>query len=208
MGAAAAVIFPASELSRREPETLGSWLGGIPRGTLTEIAGPGSSGRMALLCGMLAEATAGDEFCAVIDANDGFDPVSAASAGVRLSQVLWIRCGGNAEHAMKAADLLTQAGGFGLVAIDLAETPAKMLRQIPLASWYRLRQAVENTRTALVTVGSHAHTSSCPALKIELSRKRIGWRGREPVRLLGGFEGQAARIKNHRSTVNHFCVAR
>jgi recombination protein RecA len=208
MGALATAIFPASELARKEPESLGSMLGGIPRGTLTEITGPGSSGRMSLMCGLLAEATAGDEFCAVIDANDAFDPVSAAGAGIRLSQLLWIRCGGNAEHAMKAADLLTQAGGFGMVAIDLADTPANVLRHIPLAAWYRLRQAVENTRTALVSVGSYAHTSSCPALKIELGRKRIGWLGRSPWLLLEGFDSQATRIRNHRSTEKQFRVGR
>jgi len=212
MAALAAVnptaVFPASELSRRESESLGTMLGGVPRGTLTEIAGPGSCGRTSLLCGLLAEATAQAEFCALIDANDAFDPVSAAGAGVRLSQLLWVRCGGNAEHAMKAADLLTQAGGFGMVAIDLADMPASVLRHIPLANWFRLRQAVENTRTALVSVGSYAHTSSCPALKIVLGRKRIVWRGREPVRLLEGFDGLVTRMQNHRSVVNNFAISR
>src|SRR5580658_3818020 len=113
LAAALPKFFPASELLRKESEspvsTLGELLGGIPRGTLTEISGPGSSGRTSLLCGLLAAATAGDEFCALIDASDAFDPVSAAEgAGVRLSQLLWVRCGGNAEHAMRAADLLTQ----------------------------------------------------------------------------------------------------
>jgi recombination protein RecA len=216
MTALATEIFPASELSQKKAESLGStlggMLGGIPRGTLTEIAGPGSSGRTSLLCGLLAEATSedlgGSEFCALIDASDTFDPVSAAGAGVRLSQLLWVRCGGNAEHAMKAADLLTQAGGFGMVAIDLADMPPRVLQRIPLASWYRLRQAVDNTRTALVSVGSYAHTSSCPALKIELIRKRIAWRGREPVRLLEGFEALATRIRNHRSTIKSITVGR
>ena len=208
MSAAVADIFRASELAEKQVETLGAVLGGIPRGTLTEIAGPLSSGRTALVTRLLAEATAGDEFCALIDANDAFDPVSAADAGVRLSQLLWVRCGGNAEHAIKAADLLTQAGGFGMVAIDLADTAASVLRHIPLASWYRLRQAVENTRTALLTMGPCAHSSSCPALKISVGRGNISWRGREPVRLLEGFEALASRMRNHRSAEKRFSVAR
>ena len=208
MGAAAATVFPASALSRKEPEFSGSVLGGIPRGTLTEITGPACSGRTSLLCALLAEATEGGEFCALIDANDTFDPVSAAGAGVGLSQLLWVRCGGNAEHAIKAADLLAQAGGFGMVAIDLADLPVSAVRRIPLASWYRLRQAVENTRTALVSVGACNHASSCPALKIELERKSVVWRGREPVRLLEGFEGVAARVRNHRSATRDFSVLR
>ena len=48
-------------------------------------------------------------------------PAPAASAGVELSKLVWVRCGGNAEHALRAADLLIQAGGFGVVALDLAE---------------------------------------------------------------------------------------
>ena len=207
MGMAAAV-FPASEISRKQAELLGSVLGGIPRGTLTEIAGPASSGRTSLLCALLAGATAEGEFCTLIDANDTFDPVSAAGAGVRLSQLLWVRCGGNADHAIRAADLLAQAGGFGMVAIDLADVPANVLRRIPVASWYRLRQAVENTRTALVSVGTYPHASSCPALKIGLGRRSISWQGREPVRLLEGFDSIATRIQNHRSAVKTFNVAR
>ena len=207
MGIAAAV-FPASEISRKQAELLGSILGGIPRGTLTEIAGPVSSGRTSLLCALLAEATAGGEFCTLIDANDTFDPVSAADAGVRLSQVLWVRCAGNADHAIRAADLLAQAGGFGVVAIDLADVPANVLRRIPMASWYRLRQAVENTRTALVSVGAYPHASSCPALKIGLGRRSISWRGCEPIRLLESFGAIATRIQNHRSAAKTFTVAR
>src|SRR5580693_5316558 len=145
-----AAVLPAIEVLQDEPEFLGSVLGGIPIGALTEIAGPSSSGRTTVLCALLAEATAGGGFCALIDTPGAFDPASAAAAGVRLSQVLWVRCGGNAEHALKAADLLAQAGGFGLVALDLADTPQKVSRRIPLAAWFRLRHAAENTKTALV----------------------------------------------------------
>jgi len=67
---------------------------------------------------------------------------------------------------------------------------------------------VDNTRTALVSVGSYAHASSCPALKIELGRNRVVWRGREPVRLLEGFESLATRIQNHRSTEKNISIVR
>src|SRR3977135_791506 len=158
-------------------EALLSVVGEIPRGALTEIAGPASSGRTSLLYSLLAVASSGQEFCALLDAEDTFDPESAAAAGVRLSQVLWVRCGGNAEHALKAADMLAQGGGFGLVAIDLGDTPGKVVRRIPLAAWFRLRHAVENTRTALIVVGQQIHAHSCSALKIELRRKRTLWNG-------------------------------
>lgn len=148
MTARAALIrstFLAPLLAEKtEEETLQSAVGPIPRGTLTEIAGPVSAGRTSLLYSLLANASAGQEFCALLDADDAFDPEMAAESGVKLSQVLWVRCGGNVEHALKAADMLAQAGGFGLVAIDLGETAAKTVNRIPLAAWFRLRHAVKN----------------------------------------------------------------
>jgi hypothetical protein len=186
----------AFQSERRTPaETIRSELVEIPRGTLTEIAGPASSGRTTFLHALFATATASQEFCALIDADDAFDPASAAAAGVQISQVLWVRCGGNVEHALKAADLLAQAGGFGIVAFDLADTPERIARRIPLASWFRLRNAVENTRTALVSVAQRINAASCSTQKIELNRDRALWRGN----LLQGVEITVERKKNHRS---------
>ena len=197
-------MVPAAALLRKEPEFMGLVLGGIPRGELTEIAGAASSGRTALLCSLLAEATSGGEFCALIDAQGAFDPAGAEAAGVALSQLLWVRCGGNVEHALKAADVLVQAGGFGVVAIDLADTPLKAVRRIPLAAWFRLRHAVKDTKTALVSVGVSLHAFTCSALKIELVRDRAVWRGR----LLEGMESTARRTRNHHSRQEQFIAGR
>jgi hypothetical protein len=67
--------------------------GGLPRGCLTEICGPASSGRTTFLLAALAAATRRGEFCTLIDASDALDPHSAASAGVALDRLLWVRCG-------------------------------------------------------------------------------------------------------------------
>ena len=67
--------------------------GGLPRGCLTEICGPASSGRTTLLLAALAAATRRGEFCVVVDASDALDPQSAAAAGVELERLLWVRCG-------------------------------------------------------------------------------------------------------------------
>ncbi len=72
--------------------------GGLPRGCLTEICGPASSGRTTLLLAALAAATRRGEFCVVVDANDTLDPQSAAAAGVELEQLLWVRCGEDAPQ--------------------------------------------------------------------------------------------------------------
>jgi hypothetical protein len=66
--------------------------GGLPRGCLTEICGPASSGRTTLLLSAVAAATHRGEFCVVIDASDALDPHSAAAAGVDLRRLLWVRC--------------------------------------------------------------------------------------------------------------------
>jgi recombination protein RecA len=189
-------------------ETLLSVVGEIPRGALTEIAGPVSSGRTSLLYSLLATVSSKQEFCTLLDVADTFDPESAAAAGVRLSQILWVRCAGNAEHALKAADMLAQAGGFGLVAIDLGDTSEKVVHRIPLAVWFRLRHAVENTRTALIVVGQRIHAHSCSVLKIQLNRSRALWRGQLPGCLLDGFEATAHYIRDHQTQERRFTIFR
>lgn len=164
---------------RCAPEVLPSGIPnlGLPRGGVTEIYGPASSGRTSLLLSILAEATDSGEFCALVDVDDAFDPASAASAGVALPQLLWIRCGANAEHALKVTDLLVQGGGFGLVAMDLGDTPPETARRISLASWYRFRRAVEDTRTVLVVVEQTPYARSCALVSLEARRDRIAWSG-------------------------------
>jgi hypothetical protein len=66
--------------------------GGLPRGALSEITGPASSGRTGVMLAALAETTRRQEVCALVDASDSFDPASAAAAGVDLERLLWVRC--------------------------------------------------------------------------------------------------------------------
>ena len=168
---------PAPELLPTGVASFDAAFGGIPRGSVTDIFGPASSGRTSLMLSVMAEATAREEFYALVDASDAFDPISAAAAGVALERLLWIRCAGNAEHALKATDLLLQAGGFGLVVMDLGDTPPATARRISLASWYRLRRAVENTPTALVVIELAPHARACATLALECARNRSKWSG-------------------------------
>src|SRR5437868_15010594 len=71
---------------------------GIARSSIAEIYGPRSSGRMSLCLQILAQATTQNEVCAVIDLYDSFSPACAASAGVHLEKLVWVRSRGNAEH--------------------------------------------------------------------------------------------------------------
>jgi recombination protein RecA len=77
-------------------------IGGIPCGGITEIVGPAlcSAGRKSLQAQLLAGATR-EQFCALVDATDSFDPRSAQTAGVNLDRVLWIRGGGRGVKALE-----------------------------------------------------------------------------------------------------------
>ena len=119
-------------------------LNGCPRGRITEIVGPCSSGRASLLHSILAASTGQDEFAVLVDVNGSFDACSAAAAGVVLSKLIWIRCAGNVEHALRAADLVPFRW-IGVVALDLAEAPDPGLNRIPPTAWFRFRRAVEST---------------------------------------------------------------
>src|SRR5579884_3408491 len=108
-----------------------SLTGGLPRGALTEICGPPCSGRATLLVSALAGRTSEAEACALVDGCDSFDPHSAEAAGVKLEQLLWVRCG-NIDQCLRSTDLLLQGGGFGMIAMDLSMLPAKTVRYVPL----------------------------------------------------------------------------
>jgi recombination protein RecA len=73
------------------------------------------------------------------------------------------------EQVLKSTDLILQSGGFGLVALDLAGIPAKFVRRIPLASWFRFQRAVEHTKTALLVISEFPCAQTCAALVMKLS---------------------------------------
>ncbi len=143
--------------------------GGLPRGAITEIFGPASSGRTSLMYSMLAYATTHEETCALVDTNDAFAPTSAAAAGIDFDSLLWVRGAGNLEHAFKATDLLLHAGGFGLVILDIGDVAVQDTRRIISSWWYRFRHTVEDRPTVLMVVSEEACTRSCSALTLELN---------------------------------------
>lgn len=148
--------------------------GGLPRGSLTEIYGPPCSGRTSLLISALASRTAASEVCALVDARDAFDPHSAEAAGVRLKQLLWVRCR-NVGQAFRATDLLIQGGGFGLIALDLSDTPPQAVRSVPLQVWFRFRRAVEYTPTIFVVLEQESNAKTCASLVLRLGAQETRW---------------------------------
>ncbi|HWC19154.1 MAG TPA: hypothetical protein VG498_19240, partial [Terriglobales bacterium] len=192
---------PQRMLSGTAP--LDALTGGIPLGCLTEICGLASSGRTSILLSLAAECMRRGEICAWIDTSDAFDPQSAAHAGMDLGRLLWVRCkekeesgvgkrkvrslpsvgqsfdlkaSSKLDQALKTADLLLQAGGFGLVVLDLADMPVSAARRIPLTTWFRFRRAVENTSTAFIVSEQHPHAKSCATLVVNLTAQSASWR--------------------------------
>jgi hypothetical protein len=155
--------------------------GGVPRGGFTEISGPTSSGRTALALSIIAHATQ-ENSCAWVDVHDAFDPESAAACGVRLERLLWLRMGGRQkmaqknqnkekpwtrlDQALKATDLLLQAGGFCAAVLDMSDVRGEDALRVPLASWYRFRLAAAQARTALILLAQTSCAKSSASLAL------------------------------------------
>jgi len=161
--------------------------GGIPRGAMMEIHGGTSSGRSSLAARLLAVLTREGEICAYLDAANGFDPPSAAAAGCVLSRVLWIKCGGRLDHTLQAGDQLLNAGGFGLIVMDLLGLTPRMLNKIPASYWFRFRRVLEGSNTTLVLLSSRSLMQSCSALTLELQRNEAQWVGPSKFAVLSGY---------------------
>ena len=157
------------------PEIDGFTEGGLPRGAITEIFGTASSGRTTFVLSSLAHATTHEEVCALVDTNDVFDPTTAAKAGVNLDRLLWVRCNNNLEHAFKTTDMLLQAGGFGIVTLDLGDVPAKSAKRIISSWWYRFRRTLEATSTALLVMAEESCVGARAALGLELVSENFLW---------------------------------
>jgi hypothetical protein len=172
--------------------------GGLPIGAISEIIGPASSGRTTITLAFLARRMQEGSVCAFIDANDTFDPESAAANGVNLKHLLWVRCNAlygkpslavrftasdkkqpkekpwpRLDQAIRAADLLLQAGGFAAIVLDLADEAIEHGRRIPLATWFRFRQAADRTRCSLIVLGKAPYAQSSAAVVLECQPDQI-----------------------------------
>ena len=147
--------------------------GGLHRGRIVEVVGRVSSGRTAFLFLVLASATSRGEQTVLIDPEDGFDPAAAALAGVRLERVLWIRPSRSLD-AFRAADLVLDAGGFGLVAIDARRATRDARRASP---WPRLSLRAERAGSVLLVSSERPEVGTFAATVLGLRRNAAGWAG-------------------------------
>jgi hypothetical protein len=159
-----------------------------------------------LLLHLIAAATARGELAALVDTCDRLDVASAAAAGIDLERLLWIRPltgaqgapsfgGGRGEaapsaaaprpasaldrildRALKALNLVLQAGGFGVVAIDLADVPPVALKRLPFTTWLRVQRTIEARETACVLVVPEPLARSAGGLTLTLAGRPL-WAG-------------------------------
>ena len=124
--------------------------GGLRRGALVEIARrQPAMGATFLLQSILAGTWTREQRMALVDGRDRLDP-----AGCRretLTALLWVRCA-NAAQAIRATDLLLRDGNLPLIALDLADNPAKELRAIPATTWFRLQRIAEENGLACLVL--------------------------------------------------------
>jgi hypothetical protein len=170
--------------------------GGLSRGHLSEIVGARSAGRTTLLCQALSAAVERGEAVALVDPCDRFDPVSAAELGLDLQRLLWVRGTGDASAgltALKAMNLVLQAGNFGLVSLDLSDVRASSMRAFPFTTWLRMARVIEGSQTVALLVGEDHLARSGGGVTIALDRPtdrtHVTWRGASHrARLLSAIE--------------------
>ena len=180
--------------------TLG--VGGIPRGRVTEIYGPESSGKTTLTLHILAQAQKSGGHCAFIDAEHALDITYAQNLGVNLAS-LYVSQPDCGEQALEITDNLVRSGAFDLIVIDsvAALTPRSEIEgdmgdnhlglqaRLMSQAMRKLTAAASRTGTAIVfinqirmkigvTFGSPETTTGGQALKfyssVRLDIRRIG----------------------------------
>jgi len=193
-------VFRGKELTRKDrrlPANLPSintlFTGGIPRGRISEIIGNQSSGRTSLAASFMASATQKGEVAGLVDFTYSFDPLTMSQAGIDLSKILWVHPA-DFKKTLRAAELILEAGGFGLLVVDWGFEN----RSLKQSSALRLARWAERSGSAVLFLGPHRMCGTFSALALRLNRNsclfsRTGGRG--PV-LFDGLSIEAILARN------------
>jgi recombination protein RecA len=92
-------------------------VGGIPRGRITEIFGPESSGKTTVCLHVIAEAQARGGIAAFIDVEHALDPAYARACGVNVDELL-VSQPDTGEQALEITETLIRSGGVDIVVLD------------------------------------------------------------------------------------------
>jgi len=196
---------PASEQTKPMPTELSAvdaaLQGGLPRGKLIEIVG--GAGKMSFALLALAAATQRGELCAFVDCDDALDAKTAARIGVVLERLLWVRIPSDADKgdtsALKAVDLLLEAGGFALIVLYVSGQASQGLGSFRRAgaAMPRLVQRCEKAKAALLIAAEQAVAGSFAAATLRCTPGEAVWERAPGGRLI--LHGQRAAIEVVRS---------
>lgn len=173
------------------PELDAALRGGFPRGTLATLEGAGSSGRTAVLAGVLARATQRG-LAAIVDDGTLYPP-DLERAGVRLERLFVVRAQSTLQIA-RCTDILLRSRAFTVVAM-----PGAALRG---TVWSRLCGLAQKAGTTLFAIGDHAGTELAyfASTRVRCAIDRVLWSGRSGVLCeLTGYEMSARVIKHRRA---------
>lgn len=138
-------------------------VGGIPRGRITEIYGPESSGKTTICQHIVAEAQKLGGTCAFIDMEHALDPSYASSCGVDVENLL-ISQPDMGEQALEITEALVRSGAVDVVVIDsvaalvpraeiegdMGDSPMGMQARLMSQALRKLSGAIKQTNTAVV----------------------------------------------------------
>lgn len=160
-------------------------VGGIPRGRVTEIYGPESSGKTTLAIHIIAEAQKQGGICALIDAEHAFDRSYSEKLGVDVNN-LWISQPDNGEQALEIAEQLINSGAIDVLVIDsvAALTPKAELEGEMGDKNVGLHARLMSQAMRKLT-GSIAKTRTC-CVFINQIREKIGIMFGNPETTTGG----------------------
>src|SRR5947208_2022201 len=156
-------------------------------------AAPGASKKGRLIAfTFAAHATQAGETIAWIDVDDALEPAAVGAAGVVLARLLWVRPRG-APDALRAADILLGAGGFGLVVLDAGDGGGRCSTAI----WSRLARAAERSGTVLLVAASRRQAGTFAAVGLEMAGRRARWSGGpERLAVLDGLDTRIVVARN------------
>ncbi|ABC46191.1 recombination protein RecA [Salinibacter ruber] len=177
-------------------------IGGVPRGRITEIFGPESSGKTTLAAHVVAEAQKLGGTCAFVDAEHAFDPNYAEQLGVDTDELL-ISQPDTGEQALNITDTLVRSGALDVIVIDsvsalvpqaelegdMGDTHVGLQARLMSQALRKLAGTINRTKTALIFInqirmkigvmfGNPETTSGGRALKfyssVRMDIRRIG----------------------------------
>ncbi|MDE6754102.1 MAG: recombinase RecA [Muribaculaceae bacterium] len=160
-------------------------VGGLPRGRITEIYGPESSGKTTLAIHVIAEAQKQGGICAIVDAEHAFDRFYAEKLGVDVNN-LYIAQPDNGEQALDIAEQLINSGAIDVLVVDsvAALTPKAEIEGEMGDKNVGLHARLMSQAMRKLT-GSIARTRTC-CIFINQIREKIGMMFGNPETTTGG----------------------